>query len=188
MGRCAARWCGRTSDRRERGATVAWRAGPRRAAPLSLESRPERSAAQWRTPQGLAIEHGDRLGIRREEYYIPPMRERQPYSEESRAKRRGRMESASDQRAAPQAHLVGMEAHRASGARSEPVSGGARDRSEIGAPARRLEGGPGPQGARCFSVHACVGHALSIQDRSSRAASSSDSPTRLEASCFDTVP
>ncbi len=96
------------------------------------------------------------------------------------------MDSASDQRAAPEAHLVGMEAHRASGARSEPGSGGARDRSEIGAPARRLEGGPGPQGARCSSVHA--GYGFSIQERSSRAASSSDSPTRLEASCFDTMP
>ena len=49
--RGARSWCGRTSDRRERGATVAWLAGASRGAALHFESRPERSGAEWRTPR-----------------------------------------------------------------------------------------------------------------------------------------
>ena len=70
--RGARSWCGRTSDRRERGATVAWLAGASRGAALHFESRPERSGAEWRTPRrgvgvgkpcGTIVSHVERLFV-----------------------------------------------------------------------------------------------------------------------------
>jgi len=58
-------WCGRTSERSERGATVARAAVPRRAAPLPCESRPERSGGPAQRVGGLSkrgtmIDHSER--------------------------------------------------------------------------------------------------------------------------------
>ncbi len=118
--RCAGTWhgawrngAGAQASVSECGATVAPCAMPRREAPLSLQCRPERSGGPpRRDPRGLASEHVDTMGIRWEEYYCPPIGERQPYSEQRRAKRRGRRTAPATIMPRRKALLVCRDAHR----------------------------------------------------------------------------
>ena len=81
----AREWCGRTSDRRERGATVARRAGPRRAAPYHSEARPERSVSGVEGPAGGGVgaastcgKIGDHVGVAVSLHLHGPLRRSSP--------------------------------------------------------------------------------------------------------------